>query len=86
MTGRVARAATARAKVSFSKSRRRARVHRAAYPDYVSVLAFDEEGRVKGQHRFLGLYTSSVYTTDPQVIPILRRKVARVLLNSSGLV
>ncbi|MGB1139852.1 MAG: NAD-glutamate dehydrogenase, partial [Halioglobus sp.] len=68
-----------RKQLGFSKSRIRARVHRAAYPDYVSILVFDNEGEVVGQHRFLGLYTSAVYTTDPQQIPILRRKMARVL-------
>jgi glutamate dehydrogenase len=65
--------------VSFSKSGQRSRVHRIAYPDYVEIRDFDSTGNVVGQHRFLGLYTSSVYTMDPELIPILRRKVERVL-------
>jgi len=65
--------------LSFSKSRHRARIHRLAYPDYVEVKAFSESGALIGQHRFLGLFTASVYTTDPAHVPILRRKVARVL-------
>ncbi|MEZ5501370.1 MAG: NAD-glutamate dehydrogenase [Halioglobus sp.] len=65
--------------LSFSKSGQRSRVHRVAYPDYVEVLDFDDAGKVTGQHRFLGLYTSSVYSTDPESIPIVRRKVERVL-------
>jgi glutamate dehydrogenase len=68
-----------RRQLSFSKSRRRSRVHRLAYPDYVEVKVFDEQGLVVGQHRFIGLYTSSVYSMDPKSIPILRRKVEQVL-------
>jgi len=71
-----------RRQLSFSKSRMRSRVHRLTYPDYVEVRIFDAEGRIVGQHRFIGLYTSSVYTMSPKLIPILRRKVARVRLTS----
>ncbi len=65
--------------VSFSKSRQRSRVHRIAYPDYVEIRDFNSAGEVIGQHRLLGLYTSSVYSMDPETIPILRRKVKSVL-------
>lgn len=65
--------------LSFSKSRQRSRVHRVAYPDYVEIRDFNSDGAVIGQHRFLGLYTSSVYTMGPESIPILRRKVEGVL-------
>jgi glutamate dehydrogenase len=65
--------------LSFSKSRQRSRVHRQAYPDYVEIREYDSDGFVVGQHRFIGLYTSSVYTMDPKSIPILRRKVASVI-------
>tara|TARA_B110000503_G_scaffold139089_1_gene226672 strand:- start:26360 stop:31216 length:4857 start_codon:yes stop_codon:yes gene_type:complete len=64
---------------SFSKSGQRSRVHRVAYPDYVEIREFDAAGNVVGQHRFLGLHTSGVYTMDPEMIPIVRRKVQDVL-------
>ncbi len=68
-----------RKQLSFSKSRHRSRVHRLTYPDYVEARVFDEQGDLVGQHRFIGLYTSSVYTMNPKYIPILRRKVATVM-------
>ncbi len=68
--------------VVFFKSSRRSRVHRVAYPDYISIKCFDSEGRVNGQHRFLGLFTAVVYTMDPDNIPIVRRKVAQVIERS----
>ncbi len=71
-----------RKQLSFSKSRIRSRVHRLAYPDYIEIKEYDEAGEVVGQHRFLGLYTSSVYTTSPRVIPVLRRKVEAVMSRS----
>ncbi len=68
-----------RRQLSFSKSRLRSRVHRLTYPDYVEVREFNAAGEVVGQHRFIGLYTSSVYTMNPKYIPILRRKVQAVM-------
>jgi glutamate dehydrogenase len=54
-------------------------VHRAAYLDYVGVKAFDRAGRVVGEHRFLGLWTSTAYHRSPREIPLLRRKVEQVV-------
>lgn len=71
-----------RRQLSFGKSRQRARVHRLAYPDYVEVKVYGDDGTVTGVHRFLGLYTASVYSLDPDLIPILRKKVAAVLTMS----
>ena len=45
-----------RRQLSFSKSLKRARVHRQAYPDYVEIKVFDDRGGLVGQHRLLGLY------------------------------
>ncbi len=54
-------------------------VHRTGHMDYVGVKKFGDDGRVTGEHRFLGLYTSTAYTGDVRSIPILRRKLAGVL-------
>ncbi|MFM7273802.1 MAG: hypothetical protein ACKO4A_08095, partial [Gammaproteobacteria bacterium] len=68
--------------VAFFKSSRRSRVHRLAYPDYVTLKCFDARGRVVGQHSFLGLFTAVVYTMDPESIPIIRHKVAQIIERS----
>jgi glutamate dehydrogenase len=54
-------------------------VHRATYLDYVGVKTFDKAGRVTGERRFLGLFTSSVYSRSPREIPLLRHKIERVV-------
>lgn len=66
----------------FSKSGRRSTVHRPAYSDYVLVKNFNDKGEVIGGRRYLGLYTSSVYNGSPENIPVVRKKIARVLEKS----
>jgi glutamate dehydrogenase len=63
----------------LTKANRRSTVHRPTYLDYVGVRRFDDEGNVIGEHRFLGLFTSSAYNSNPIDVPLLRRKVAAVV-------
>jgi glutamate dehydrogenase len=67
-----------KALLHFSKSSLRARVHRRVYPDYIGIRIIDEKQRIVGEHRFLGLYTSRVYTMSPSLIPLIRLKVTAV--------
>ena len=63
----------------LTKANARSTVHRPTYLDYVGIKRFDADGNVIGEHRFLGLYTSSAYTALPGDVPVLRRKVAAVI-------
>jgi glutamate dehydrogenase len=63
----------------ISKGNARATVHRPGYLDYVGVKRVDADGRVVGEHRFVGLYTSTAYSSPPATIPLLRTKVANVV-------
>jgi len=63
----------------ITKSNSRSTVHRPGYLDYVGVKRFDANGQVSGEHRFLGLYTSTAYSAKPADIPLLRRKAAKVV-------
>jgi len=62
-----------------TKANSTATVHRGELLDYVGVKTFDARGRVDGEHRFLGLWTSTAYHGSPRDIPVLRRKVERVI-------
>ena len=62
-----------------TKSTSRSTVHRPGYLDYIGVKRFDAEGKVCGEHRFLGLFTSMAYSADALQIPLLRRKIANVV-------
>src|SRR3990167_9331935 len=54
-------------------------VHRDAYTDYIGIKRFNEKYELIGEHRFIGLYTSTAYHSSPSQIPFLRLKVAKVL-------
>jgi len=64
--------------LSFAKAAHPSRVHRPAYPDYVSIRQLDADGKVIKECRFMGLYTSSVYGESVHQIPYIRDKVAEV--------
>ena len=69
-------------RLAFAKADQPARVHRAAYPDYVSLRELDADGRVLRECRFMGLYTSPVYAGSVRDIPCVRGKVDEVLRRS----
>ena len=68
--------------LSFAKSGTQSRVHRPAYPEYVAVRTFNDQGEVTGEHGFLGVYTLPVYAEQTRDIPVLRRKVTEVIRRS----
>jgi len=63
----------------LTKANSRSTVHRSTYLDYVGVKVFDAEGKVTGERRFLGLYTSSAYLESVTAVPFLRRLTQQVL-------
>jgi glutamate dehydrogenase len=77
--GRLARSP---APLILTKANSRSTVHRPAYLDYVGVKRFDDAGSVCGERRFLGLLTHTAYSVSPWEIPVLRRKVERVVERS----
>ena len=58
-------------------------IHRDSHLDYIGVKIYNKKGKVVGEKRFLGLYTSVAYSRSPRYIPLLRQKVARVLEESN---
>ena len=57
-------------------------VHRPSHIDYIGIKRFNADGEVIGEYRFLGLFTSAAYNMDPQLIPVLRKKINNVLAES----
>src|SRR5205807_7117889 len=68
----------------ITKANERSLVHRRVHMDYVGVKIFDHAGALKGERRFVGLFTSGAYSRRPRDIPLLRRK-ARHVLERAGL-
>ena len=65
--------------VVVTKANARSRVHRPAYMDFIGIKRFDERGRLDGFHCIVGLFALSAYSSRPLDIPLLRRKVERVV-------
>ncbi|MBT3358077.1 MAG: NAD-glutamate dehydrogenase [Rhodospirillales bacterium] len=65
--------------LAINKTDRVSTVHRPVYMDAISIRRFGAKGQVVGQHTFVGLFTSSAYNLSPRSIPLLGRKIARVI-------
>ncbi|EKD77620.1 MAG: hypothetical protein ACD_42C00266G0001, partial [uncultured bacterium] len=66
----------------ISKTNTISTVHRQAYTDYIGIKRFDQQGKLIGERRIIGLYTSTAYSSHPKHIPFLRHKVVSVLQKS----
>ncbi|MBP0589364.1 NAD-glutamate dehydrogenase [Paraburkholderia sp. LEh10] len=67
------------APIFLTKANSRATVHRPGYLDYVGVKLVGPDGKINGERRFIGLYTSTAYTASASEIPIVRRKCANIV-------
>ncbi|MFD1561097.1 NAD-glutamate dehydrogenase [Paraburkholderia silviterrae] len=65
--------------IFLTKANSRATVHRPGYLDYVGVKLVGPDGKVCGERRFVGLYTSTAYMVSSSEIPIVRRKCANIV-------
>ncbi len=63
----------------LAKATLTSRIHRRTACDYVGVKHFGENGQVSGETRFLGLYTSEAYNDSVRNVPLIRKRVARVI-------
>jgi len=62
-----------------TKSRTLALVHRRTWIDVVVVKRYDGEGHVIGGLAIAGLFTATLYTNSVADIPLLRRKIQKVM-------
>ncbi len=70
---------TSRRLLVVTKATARSRVHRRVHLDYIGVKRFDRSGKLVGEHRFCGLFTSTAYTRPARTIPYLRRKIDSII-------
>ncbi|MEP6607760.1 MAG: NAD-glutamate dehydrogenase [Burkholderiaceae bacterium] len=68
--------------IVVTKANSRSTVHRPGYIDYVGVKRYGADGAVIGEHRFVGLFTSSAYTVRVAEVPLIRGKGAEVAARS----
>ena len=71
-----------RAPLMVTKTSARSTVHRPAHMDYIGIKRLGSKGELTGEHRFVGLFTSSAYNRSARDIPLLRRKVMKTVERS----
>src|SRR5262245_36148702 len=64
------------------KTDRQSLVHRAGPMDCVIVKTYDADGRVTGERRFVGLFTSTAYHAPVHDVPLLRGRVDGIMRRS----
>ncbi len=68
--------------VVVTKANTRSTVHRPGYTDYIGVKRYDAKGNVTGEHRFLGLFTSTAYAARVAETPLLRGRVEAIAVRA----
>ncbi len=64
------------------KTDRQSLVHRSGAMDCVIVKTCDADGRVTGEHRLVGLFTSAAYHAPVHDVPLLRGRIESLLRRS----
>ncbi|HJU57699.1 MAG TPA: NAD-glutamate dehydrogenase [Actinomycetota bacterium] len=63
----------------YSKTNRESTVHRRARMDYIGVRRVSDDGRIVGEARLIGLFTSKAYMEPASKTPLLHRKLNQIL-------
>jgi len=66
----------------LTRSTTRSTVQQGRYLDHIGVKHRDREGRLIGESRFFGLYSSKAYDTPLTQIPLIRANIRRLLESS----
>ena len=68
--------------IEILKSRYRSSIHRVSNAERIRVQKISADGKVVGEYRFIGLFTSSAYNDSPSLIPLVKNKIAQVIEDS----
>ena len=63
----------------YSKTNRPSTVHRRARMDYIGVRRVSPDGRIVGEARMVGLFTSKAYMEPASKTPLLNRKFRQIV-------
>lgn len=71
--------------IEILKSRYRSRIHRIANAERIRIQKISADGKVVGEIRLIGLFTTSAYHVSISSIPLVRGKAAKVIEDSGYL-
>lgn len=64
--------------LTITKANKKSVIHRPVHMDYIVVRSFDTQGNITGEHRIIGMFTSTVYYQSAKSIPIVKNKIASI--------
>ena len=67
----------------ISKANVKSQIHRRIHMDYIGIKLYNAKGKVTGELRFVGLFTSTAYASSINAIPYVRHK-AQSVMNAAG--
>ncbi len=79
MTPEIARVLLNPNPLIIAKSNITSRIHRRVTMDYIGLKTYAKDGRLAGELRIVGLFTSKVYTETARQIPFVRHKIEHVV-------
>ena len=65
--------------IIITKANIKSDVHRRAHMDYIGIKTYDDKGKISGEVRIVGLFTSTAYASAVSNVPIIRQKLDYVL-------
>lgn len=68
--------------IEILKSRYRSKIHRVANAERIRIQKISPSGKVIGEYRIIGLFTSSAYNQSIKLIPLVRKKAQKVIDDS----
>lgn len=71
--------------IDILKSRYKSQVHRVVNAERIWIQKFSSTGEIIGEYRFIGMFTSSAYSSSVISIPLIRNKISAVVEQSGFL-
>lgn len=65
--------------IEILKSRYKSYIHRIGNAERIRIQKISKDGKVIGEYRFVGLFTSAAYNQSASSIPLIRNKIAKAI-------
>ncbi|NBV07421.1 MAG: hypothetical protein EBS06_09360, partial [Proteobacteria bacterium] len=69
--------------VEIVKSSYKSQIHRFSNAERIRIQKFSKNGEVIGEYRVIGLFTSSAYSQSAKEVPLIKRKITKVISASN---
>lgn len=69
--------------IEILKSRYKSYIHRLGNAERIRIQKISQEGKVIGEYRFVGLFTSGVYNHSAISIPLISNKISKAIEDSN---